>query len=132
MRMDKSWKNPWTNFGQRLRKPAVREPNITKINSMDSLLTRAEELDFRRDLMEHTPESFSGGQIIDLLHGQRRICDVMEREVREDFASHGHELQEASWNHWTAQVVMIVCGGNLPHRGQPASTHGIPTGVPFS
>lgn len=92
--MDKSWKNPWTNFGQRLRKPAVREPNITKINSMDSLLTRAEELDFRRDLMEYTPESFSGGQIIGLLHEQRRICDAMEREVREDFASHGHELQE--------------------------------------
>lgn len=61
---------------------------------MDSLLTKAEELDFRRDLMEYIPESFSGGQIIDLLHEQRRICDAMEREVREDFASHGHELQE--------------------------------------
>lgn len=67
---------------------------MTIINSMDSLLTRAEELDFRRDLTEYAPESFSGGQIIDLLHEQRRICDAMEREVREDFASRGHELQE--------------------------------------
>ena len=67
---------------------------MTKINSMDSLLARAEELDFRRDLMEYTPESFSGGQIIDLLHEQRGIFDAVEREVREDFAGHGHELQE--------------------------------------
>lgn len=58
--MDKSWKNPWTNFGQRLRKPAGKEPKVTKINSMDSLLARAEELDFRRDLIEYTQESFSG------------------------------------------------------------------------
>lgn len=33
---------------------------MTKINSMDSLLARAEELDFRRDLIEYTQESFSG------------------------------------------------------------------------
>lgn len=67
---------------------------MTKTNSMNSLLTRAEELDFRRDLMEYTPESFSGGQIIDLLHEQRRICDAMEQEVREDFARQSHRLQE--------------------------------------
>ena len=33
---------------------------MTKARSMDSLLARAEELDFRRDLMEYTQESFSG------------------------------------------------------------------------
>lgn len=33
---------------------------MTIINSMDSLLARAEELDFRRDLIEYTQESLSG------------------------------------------------------------------------
>lgn len=34
---------------------------MTKASSMDSLLVRSEELNFRRDLIEYTPESFSGG-----------------------------------------------------------------------
>ena len=67
---------------------------MTKVRNIDSLLTRAEELDFRRDLMEYTPESFSGGQIIDLLHEQRRICNAMEQGVREDFARQSPRLQE--------------------------------------
>lgn len=50
--------------------------------SLESLRKREEELDFRRDLIEYTPESFTGDQIIDLLHEQRRIYDAMEREVR--------------------------------------------------
>lgn len=36
--------------------------------SLESLRKRGEELDFRRDLIEYTPESFTGDQIIDLLH----------------------------------------------------------------
>lgn len=67
---------------------------MTKEKNLDSLLTRAEELDFRRDIMEYTPESFSGGQVIDLLHEQRRICDAMEQGVREDFARQAPRLQE--------------------------------------
>lgn len=34
------------------------------------------------------------GQVIDLLYEQRVICDAMEREIREVFASHAHKLQE--------------------------------------
>lgn len=34
------------------------------------------------------------GQAIDLLYEQRVICDAMEREIREVFASHVHKLQE--------------------------------------
>lgn len=67
---------------------------MTKVRNLDSLLTRAEELDFRRDIMEYTPESFSAGQVIDLLHEQRRICDAMEQGVREDFARQAPRLQE--------------------------------------
>lgn len=62
--------------------------------SLESLRKRGEELDFRRDLIEYTPESFTGDQIIGLLHEQRRIYDAMEREVREDFATRSPELQK--------------------------------------
>lgn len=106
---------------------------MTKINSMDSLLARAEELDFRRDLMEYTPESFSGGQIIDLLYEQRVICDAMEREIREVFASHGHKLQErllesldGAGGHSRLWWEIYLTGSNRHQR------NGIPTGVPFS
>lgn len=61
---------------------------MTRVSRIDSLLTRAEELDFRRDLIEYTPGSFTGEQIIDMLHEQRRIHDAMDQRVREDFASH--------------------------------------------
>lgn len=61
---------------------------MTKASRVDSLLTRAEELDFRRDIIECSPESFTGEQIIDLLHEQRRVYDAMDQRVRKDFASH--------------------------------------------
>lgn len=67
---------------------------MTKVSRIDSLLTRAEELDFRRDLIEYSPESFTGEQIIDLLHEQRRIHDAMDQRVREDFASHAPMFRE--------------------------------------
>ena len=58
--MGKAWKTSWTKNGQRITKSAGKEHKMTKARSMDSLLARAEELDFRRDLMEYTQESFSG------------------------------------------------------------------------
>lgn len=70
-----------------------KEATMTAEISLESLRKREEELDFRRDLIEYTPESFTGDQIIDLLHEQRRIYDAMEREVRGDFATRSPELQ---------------------------------------
>ena len=47
----------------------------------------AEELlDFKRDLIEYAPESFTGDQLVDLLREQRGICGAMDEIVRDDFA----------------------------------------------
>lgn len=82
---------------------------------------KGEELDFRRDLIEYTPETFTEDQIIDLLHEQRRICDAMEREVREDFATRSPELQKRLLESLDGVVAMIACGGK-PTSSEIAGT----------
>lgn len=67
---------------------------MTELPSMEKLSRREEELEFLRDVIEYSPESFTGEQIVDLLHEQRRIHDAMDQRVREDFARQSPELQE--------------------------------------
>lgn len=103
--------------GMKVKKEAIMTAEI----SLESLRKRGEELDFRRDLIEYTPESFTGDQIIDLLHEQRRICDAMEREVREDFATRSPELQKGLLESLDGAVAMIACGGK-PTSSEIAGT----------
>lgn len=63
------------------------------LSELEILHKREEELNFRRDLIEYSPESFTGEQIIELLREQRAMYELMEDCIRRDFQSRSPEIR---------------------------------------
>lgn len=63
------------------------------LSELEKMHKKEAELNFRRDLIEYSPESFTGEQIIELLREQRAMYESMEDCIRKDFQSRSPETR---------------------------------------
>lgn len=63
------------------------------LSELEKMHKKEEELNFRRDLIEYSPESFTGEQIIELLREQRAMYESIEDCMRRDFQSRSLEIR---------------------------------------